>query len=81
MEWAGVTDMLWLDKVGRTASIAGSETDGLDVIGLWVSGRSMAQSIGATGGLVSGAGLVGRDCMAGRVTRPRRGEEVISCGA
>ena len=34
--------VLLLYKVGRTASIAGSGTDGQDVIGLWVSGRSIA---------------------------------------
>ena len=59
MEWDGVEDMMWLDKVGRTASIAGSVTDGLDVIGPCMSGRSVAQTIGEPGGLVSGAGLGG----------------------
>ncbi len=74
MNWDGVEDMLSLDKVGCTASIVGSETDGLDVIGPCMSSRSVDQTIGVPGGLVSGAGLGGQDSMAGQVTRPRTGE-------
>ena len=75
MKWDGVVEIVSLDKVGRTASIAGSETDGLGVI----DGRSVDLTIGVPGGLVSGAGLGGRDRMAGRVTRPSTGKRVISC--
>ena len=41
MNWDRVEDMLSLDKVGCTASIAGSETDGLDVIGPCMSGAGL----------------------------------------
>jgi hypothetical protein len=78
MDWDGVMDMLWLDSVGCGASIVGSETDGPDVIGPWVSGRSAVQTVGVPGGLV-GAGLGGQESMAGWGTRPRTGEQVTSC--
>ena len=54
------------------ASIAGSSsTDALDVVGLWVSGRSVDETIGVSGGLTSGGG---QGSMAGQVTRPRTDE-------
>jgi len=74
MNWDRVEDILSLDKVGHTASIAGSETDGLDVIGPCMSSRSVDQTIGVPGGLVSGAGLGGQDSIAGWVTKLRTGK-------
>ena len=71
------TALLWY-RVGRTASIAGSGTDGQVVVGLWVSDRSIAETTGVPGGLASGGG---RASMAGRVTRPRTGEaeDAVAC--
>ena len=66
--WDGMMDMLWLYRVGCAASIAGSGTDGLDVVGHWVSGRSFTKTTGRAGGPVSGTGLGGRGSMTGWVS-------------
>ena len=52
-------------------SITGSGAGGLDVVGPWVSGGSMAETTGVPGGLAGGGGRAG---MARRVTSPRTGE-------
>ena len=53
-------------------NLAGSGTDGLGVVELWVSGGSVAETTGVAEGPVGGDGLGGRD--------DRNTEESVTCG-